>query len=96
MNHLVRVAAKGILDGFNGTKQGTNTVLVRGFNTFMTDAIRQEEKMVLVASGPILIALITVVILIEVILIGFTLLVDPTSLKSFNLENVAQVVHQKN
>lgn len=96
MNHLVRVAAKGILDGFNGTKPGINTALVRGFDTFMTDAFRQEEKMVLVASGPILLALIVFVVLIEVILLGFVLLVNPTPLKSFNLENVAQLVHRKN
>lgn len=94
MNQFVRLCAKGVLDGFNGTKSGINTVAVRGFNTFITDAIRQEEKMVLVASRPILIALIVVVILIESFLMGVVLIIDPTSLKSFNLDNVAQIVYQ--
>lgn len=96
MNQLVRVAAQGVLDGFNGTKPGTSIILVRGFDTFITAAIRQEEKMVLVVSGTILIALIVVVVMIEVLLTGFVIFTDPTSLKTFNLENVAQVAYPNN
>lgn len=95
VNRFYRSSIKALLDGYNGTQVGVGTLSVPGFNTFMSDAIGQEERTVLATSLPIFILLMVFFVMTEVFLIIIFVLTDPRSLKCFNLDNIIEALLYK-
>lgn len=95
VNRFYRSSIKAFLDGYNGTQVGVGTLSVPGFNTFISDAVGQEERTVLVTSVPIFSLFMAIFMMIEVFLIAFLILADPQGLKCFNIDNVVEVLNYK-
>lgn len=95
MNRFFRSASKAVLDGYNGTIPGVDTLSLHNFNSFTTQANGQEEKMALVASRPFFICLALILTLVTLFLGTLYFLVKPECLVCFNLDNVSRSILNK-